>query len=153
MDPFSPATLKFHKIAKIKLNPLYFYSEINPVYYFYWKMNIFTFAQICGGFFIIVSKFFLLFITSSISLLYKTKTNLAVLFRHKNPENQYMRVNTCGSFNFVCLQYSSSVRKTHSPSPRASLPTTRTANSILGLKRPTLRHRYTIYYYTFQLEN
>ena len=27
----------------------FFYSEINPVYYFYWKMNIITFAQICGG--------------------------------------------------------------------------------------------------------
>ena len=35
-----------------------FYSEINSEYYFYWKMNIFTFAQICGGFFIIVNKFF-----------------------------------------------------------------------------------------------
>ena len=29
--------------------------------------------------------------TSSISLPYKTKINLAVLFRHKTPENQYMR--------------------------------------------------------------
>ena len=34
------------------------YSEINPEYYFYRKMNIFTFAQICGGFFFIVNKFF-----------------------------------------------------------------------------------------------
>ena len=34
------------------------YSEINPVHYFNWKMNIFTFAQICGGFLIIVNKYF-----------------------------------------------------------------------------------------------
>ena len=31
----------------------FFYSEINPEYYFYWKRNIFTFAQICGGFLIL----------------------------------------------------------------------------------------------------
>ena len=36
----------------------FFYSEINPEYYFYWKMNIFSFEQICGGFLIIVNKFF-----------------------------------------------------------------------------------------------
>ena len=36
----------------------FFYSEINPVYFLYWKMNIFTFAQICGGFLIIVNEFF-----------------------------------------------------------------------------------------------
>ena len=36
----------------------FFYLEINPKYYFYWKMNIFTFTQICGGFLIIVNKFF-----------------------------------------------------------------------------------------------
>ena len=35
-----------------------FYSEINPVYNFYLKMNIFTFAQICGGFLIIFNNFF-----------------------------------------------------------------------------------------------
>ena len=35
----------------------FFYSEINPVYYFYLKMNI-SFAQICGGFLIIYNKFF-----------------------------------------------------------------------------------------------
>ena len=35
-----------------------FYSEINPVYYFYLKMNIFSFTQICGGFLIIFNKFF-----------------------------------------------------------------------------------------------
>ena len=76
----------------------FFYSEINPLYYFYWKMNIITFAQICGGFFIIV-------------------------------------------------------RKTHSPSVRASSPTTRTANSTLGVKRPTLRPRYTIYYFIYTEKN
>ena len=65
----------------------FFYSAINPEYYFYWEMNIFTFAQICGGFLIIINKFFLLFITSSISLSYKAKINLALLFKHKNPEN------------------------------------------------------------------
>ena len=67
----------------------FFYLEINPVYYFYLKLNIFSFAQICSGFFIIFNKF-CLFITSSISLSYKAKINLAVLFRHKNPENQYI---------------------------------------------------------------
>ena len=46
----------------------FFYSEINPVYYFYLKMNIFSVAQICGGFLIIFNKFFLLFITSTILL-------------------------------------------------------------------------------------
>ena len=35
----------------------FFYSEINSEYYFYCKMNIFTFAQICGGFLVIVKKF------------------------------------------------------------------------------------------------
>ena len=54
-----------------------------------------------------------------------------------------------GPFDLVCLQYSSSVRKTHSPSARASSPTIRTANSTLGLKRHTLRPRYTIYYSFF----
>ena len=52
-----------------------------------------------------------------------------------------------GPFDLVCLQYSSLVRKTHSPLARASSPTTRTANSTLGLKRPTLRPRYIIYYF------
>ena len=36
----------------------FFYLEINPEYYFYWKMNIFTFAQVCDGFLIIVNKLF-----------------------------------------------------------------------------------------------
>ena len=36
----------------------FFYSEINPVYYFYWETNIVTFARICGGFFIIGNKLF-----------------------------------------------------------------------------------------------
>ena len=49
-----------------------------------------TFAQICGGFLIIFNEFSLLFITSSISLSYKSKIYLALLFRLKNPENQYM---------------------------------------------------------------
>ena len=54
-------------------------------------MNIFTFAQICSGFLVIFNNFFLLFITSSISLSYKsTKIYLALLFRLKNAENQYM---------------------------------------------------------------
>ena len=65
----------------------FFYSEINPEYYFYCKMNIFTFAQICDGFLIIINKFFLLIIISSISLSYKAKINLAVLFRRtKTPK-------------------------------------------------------------------
>ena len=85
-------------------------------------MNILTFAQICGGFLIIVNKFFYYFITLSISLSYKAKINLAVLFRYKNSEN-------------------------------ASLPTTRTANSTLGIKRPILLPRYTIYYYIFPIKN
>ena len=93
--------------------------------------------------FLLFLKSFLLFITSSISLSYKVKINVAVLFRHKNPENQYMsykkyRVHL-GLSDLVCLQYS--------PSARASLlPTTRTANSTLGVKKPSLRPRYTIYY-------
>ena len=79
--------------------------------------------------------------------------NLALLFRFKNTENQYMthkkygvHLGLSGPFDPVCLQYSSLVRKTHSPSARASSPTTRTANSTLGLKWSTLRSRYTIYY-------
>ena len=93
----------------------FFYSEINPVYYFYWKMNIITFAQICGGFSIIVNKF-LLFIISSISLSYIAKINLALLFWHKNPENQYMshkkygvHLGLSGPFDLVCLQTPHSV--------------------------------------------
>ena len=35
-----------------------FYSDISPVYYFCWKINIMTFAQICGRFLIIVNNFF-----------------------------------------------------------------------------------------------
>ena len=80
--------------------------------------------------------------------------NLVLLFRFKKAENQYMshkkygvHLGLSGSFDLVCLQYSSSVRKTHSLSARASSPTTRTANSTLGLKWPTSRPRYTIYYY------
>ena len=76
---------------------------------------------------------FLLFITWNISLSYKAKINLVVLFRHKNPESQYMshkkygvHLGLSGPFNFMCLQYSSSVRKPHSPSARACSPTTRT---------------------------
>ena len=53
-------------------------------------MNIFTLAQICGRFSIIFNTFFLLFITSSISLSYKSKIYLALLFKLKNPKNQYM---------------------------------------------------------------
>ena len=119
MDSFSLATLKYRKIAEIKLNPLeicecmffydFFYSEINSVYYFYWKINTFTFAQICGGFLIILYKFFLLLITSSISLSYKAKINLVVLFRYKNTENQYMshkkygvHLGLSGPFDLVC---------------------------------------------------
>ena len=52
-----------------------------------------------------------------------------------------------GLFDLVWLQYPSSARKTHSPSTRACSPSTRTANSRLGLKKPTLRPWYTIYYY------
>ena len=81
--------------------------------------------------------------------------NLALLFRFKNAENQYMshkkygmHLGLSGPFDLVCLQYSSSVCKTHSPSARASSPTTRTANSTLGLKWPTFRPRYTIYYFS-----
>ena len=112
------------------MNPCFFmtfYSKINPVYNFYWKMNIIRFAQICGGFSIIVNKFFL-FITLSISLSYKAKINLAVLFRHKNSENQYMshkkysvHLGLSEPFNLVCLQFSFSVRKTHSPSSRYTI--------------------------------
>ena len=40
--------------------------------------------------FLLLLTSFLLLIISSISLFYKAKINLAVLFRHKNPENQYM---------------------------------------------------------------
>ena len=48
-------------------------------------------------------------------------------------------------FDLVCLQYSSSVRKMHSPS-------TRTTNSTLGLKRPTLTpYSYTIFYFILML--
>ena len=79
--------------------------------------------------------------------------NLALLFRFKNTENQYMthkkygvHLGLSGPFDLVCLQYSSLVRKMHSPSARASSPTARTANSTLGLKWSTLRSRYTIYY-------
>ena len=57
----------------------------------------------------------------------------------KNPENQYMsqkkysvRLGLSGAFD--------------SSSARALSPSTRTANSKLGLKRPTLRPRYTMYY-------
>ena len=84
----------------------------------------------------------------------KKKMNLALLFRFKKAENQYMshkkygvHLGLSGPFDLVCLQYSSSVRKTHSPSARASSPTTRTANSTLGLKWPTSHPRYTIYYF------
>ena len=115
-------------------------------------MNIFTFAQICSGFLVIFNKFFLLFITSSISLSYKSKIYLALLFRLKNSENQYtshkkygVHLGLSGPFDLVWLQYSSAARKTHSPSARACSLSTRTANSTLGLKRPTLRPRYTIY--------
>ena len=52
-----------------------------------------------------------------------------------------------GPFDLVWLQYSSAARKTHSSSARAYSPSTRTANSTFGLKRPTLHPRYTIYYY------
>ena len=127
----------------------FFYSKINPVYYFYLEINI-SFAQICGGFLIIFSNFFIIYY-------FKAKINLALLFRLNNSENQYTRHKKYGVHlgckvglltSCVCRKYSSSVRKTHSPSARASLlPTTRTANSKLGLKRPTLRPRYTIYYY------
>ena len=116
-------------------------------------MNIITFAQICGGFLFIVNKFFLLFITSSISLSYKAKINLALLFSLKNLVNQYMsrkkygmHLGLSGPFDFVYLQYSSPVRKMHSPSARTSSPTTRTPISTLGLKRPTLRPKYIIHY-------
>ena len=86
--------------------------------------------------------------------------NLFSLFRFKNAENQYMshkkygvHLKLSGPFDLVCLQYSSSVRNTHSPSVRASSPTTRTANFTLGLKRPILRPRYTIYYYVVNFQN
>ena len=36
-----------------------------------------------------------------------------------------------------------------SPSARACSPSTRTANSTLGLKKPTLRPWYAIYYYEY----
>ena len=75
-----------------------------------------------------------------------------MLFRFKNTENQYMShkkydvlLGLGGPFDLVYLQYSSSVRKMHSPSARASLPTTRTANSTRS-KKATLRPRNTIYY-------
>ena len=123
----------------------FFYSEINSVYYFYWKMTFSHSHKFVGDFWLLLTIFFI-FITTSISLSYKAKINLAVPFRHKNPENQYMshkkygvHLGFSGPFDLVCLQYSSSVR--------ASSPTTRTANSTLGLKRPTLRPRYTIYYF------
>ena len=116
-------------------------------------MNIFTFAQICSGFLVIFNKFLLLFITSSILLSYKSKIYLALLFRLKNAENQYTshkkyggHLGLSGPFDLVWLQYSSAARKMHWPSARACSPSTRTANSTLGLKRPTLRPRYTIYY-------
>ena len=119
-------------------------------------MNIFTFAQICSGFLVIFNKFFLLFITSSIMLSYKSKIYLALLFRLKNAENQYMshkkygvHLGLSGPFDLVWLQYSSAARKTHSPSVCACSPSTRTANSTLGLNRSPLRPRYTIYYFVF----
>ena len=58
-----------------------------------------------------------------------------------------MHLGLSGPFDFVYLQYSSPVRKMHSPSARTSSPTTRTAISTLGLKRPTLRPstQYTIF--------
>ena len=71
----------------------------------------------------------------------------------KNPQNQYMSHKKHGvhlglsrPFDLVCLQYSSSICKTHSPSARDSSPTTGTAHPTLGLKSPTLHPRYTIYY-------
>ena len=71
--------------------------------------------------------------------------NLALLYRFKNDDNQYMshkkygvQVGLSGPFDLVCLQYSSSAR--------VSSPTIRTTNSTLGLKRPTSRPRYAIYY-------
>ena len=130
----------------------FFYSEINPVYYFYWK--IITFTQICSGFFIIVNNFFYYLLLQVFRCRIKQKS-IQPLFRHKNPQNQYM-----SQKNTVCTQglvglltsYVCStrlVRKTHWPSARASSPTTCTANSTLGLKRPTLRPRYTINYLDF----
>ena len=50
-------------------------------------------------------------------------------------------------FDLVCLQYSSSVRETYSSSTRGSLPSIRTANSILDGYKPTFRSWYTIYYF------
>ena len=65
-------------------------------------MNIFTFAQIC----------FIIYYFKYISLSYKAKINLAVIFRHKNPENQYMshkkygmHLGLSGPFDLVCLQH------------------------------------------------
>ena len=115
-------------------------------------MNIFTFAQICSAFFVIFNKFFYYLLLFSISLSYKSKIYLALLFRLKNAENQYMNhkkygvhLGFSGTFDLVWLQYSSAARKTHSSSARACSPSTRTANSTLGLKRPTLRPRYAQY--------
>ena len=81
----------------------FFYSEINSVWYFLSENEHFHIRTICGGFLIILNKFFLLFscrlvvvnrsylvLLLSISLSYKAIINLAVLFRQKNPENQYM---------------------------------------------------------------
>ena len=69
----------------------FFHSEINPEYYFYWKMNIFTFAQICSEFLIIVNKFYFYYLLLQVDRTsYKAKINLAVLFRHGNPKYQYM---------------------------------------------------------------
>ena len=110
----------------------YFNSEINSI------SILFLFLQLYKYFVAVLRK----------------KMNLALLFRFKKAENQYMshkkygvHLGLSGPFDLVCLQYSSSVRKTHSPSARVSSPTTRTANSTLGLKWTTSRPRYTIYYF------
>ena len=94
----------------------FFYSEINSLYYFHLKMNIFSFAQV-----------FLLFITSSISLSCKAKINLALLFRLKNPESQYTCHKKYGvhlwlsePFDLVCLQQVCSTRLRFAKRTRAS---------------------------------
>ena len=80
-------------------------------------------------------------------LLYQESVTVVSRYRYKNnkiqtccPNKKYcMHQRLSELFDPVSLQYSSTIRKTHTPSACAYSPATRTANSTLGLKRPTLR--------------
>ena len=131
----------------------FFYSEINSVYYFYQEMNIFTFAQICSGFLVILTSFFFNYLLLQVFRCINQKLFSLVFQTQKRGksihESQkiWCAPRASGPFDLVWLQCSSAACKTHSPSVRACSPSTRTVNSNLSLKRPTLRPRYAIYYF------